>query len=187
MSNPGKSGGSTLTLVLLMISCVMCMSISISSVGSVLVSTAEPPPDSLSMESQLGYSIEEPEPSEEPEPFPVETMNEEGSTFNVEPEEEVEQSTFKLLRNKDYDGMNLYHYSPNSSIPFTEKRCFHECSVDPTCKVVVFNRLMDRCWGKVMEDFELPIHRNSTGKLAYVKKDLYEDCLLYTSPSPRDS
>ena len=189
MSNPSKSGGSTLTLVLLMISCVMCMSISISSVGSVLVSTAEPPPDSLSLESQLGYSIEEPEPGEEPEPFPVETMNEEGSTFpvetmneegstfTVEKEEEVEQSTFKLLRNKDYDAMNLYHYSPNSSIPFTEKRCFHECSVDPTCKAVVFNRLMDRCWGKVMEDFELPTHKNSTGKLAYVKKDLYEDAV----------
>ena len=70
-----------------------------SSVGSVLVSTAEPPTDSLSLESQLGYSIEEPEPApepepepepgEEPEPFPVETMNEEGSTFTVEKEEEV--------------------------------------------------------------------------------------------------
>ena len=183
MSNPGKNGGSTLTLALLMISCVMIAFISISSVGSVMISNAEPAPDSMSLESQLGYSIEEPEPEPgeepepEPEPFPVETMDEQGSTFNVEPEEEVEQQTFKLIRNVDYRGGDLYHYSPTSNIPYTEKRCFHECSVDPTCKAVVFNRLMDRCWGKVMEDFELPLHHSQTGMRAYVKKDLYEEAL----------
>jgi hypothetical protein len=185
MSKPSKNGGSTLTLALLMISCVMIAFISISSVGSVMISNAEPAPDSSSLESQLGYSIEESEPEPEPEPseesepesFPVETMDEQGSTFNVEPEEEVEQQTFKLIRNVDYWGGDSYHYSPDSNIPFTEKRCFHECSVDPTCKAVVFNRLMDRCWGKVMEDFELPLHTPTIGKRAYVKKDLYEDAI----------
>lgn len=189
MSNPSQNGGSTLSLILLMISCVMCMSISISSVGSVLVSNAEPPPDSSSLESQLGFSIEEPEPDtsslEEPEPDTSSLESQIGSsieepesmdTFDIEPEE-VEKHTFKLLRNKDYSASNLYHYSPTSTIPFTETRCFHECSVNPNCKAVVFTSSMDRCWGKMMADFELPLHRSSGASLAYVKKDLYEEAV----------
>ena len=169
MSNSNKGGGSTLSLVLLMISCIMCMSIISSSVGSVMISNAEPPPGSS---ADLGSSAD-PEPAE----ILSDSMAVEGSTFTVE-KEEVEQSTFKLLRNKDYYGVgNLYHYHPDSDIPFTEKRCLHECSVDPSCKAVVFNKELDRCWGKAMEDFELPLHSNSNGKLAYVKKDLYDDAI----------
>lgn len=169
MSNSNKGGGSTLTLVLLMISCIMCMSIISSSVGSVMISNAEPPPGSS---ADLGSSAE-------PEPTDIlsDSMAVEGSSFTVE-KEEVEQSTFKLLRNKDYYGVgNLYHYHPESDVPFTERRCLHECSVDPSCKAVIFSKDLDRCWGKAMEDFELPLHSNSNGRLAYVKKDLYEEAV----------
>lgn len=179
MSNPSQNGGSTLSLILLMISCVMCMSISISSVGSVLVSNTEPPPDSSSLESQLGFSIEEPEPDTSSLESQIGSSIEEPEsmdTFDIEPEE-VEKHTFKLLRNKDYSASNLYHYSPTSTIPFTETRCFHECSVNPNCKAVVFTSSMDRCWGKMMADFELPLHRSSGASLAYVKKDLYEEAV----------
>jgi hypothetical protein len=140
-----------------------------------MISNAEPPPGSsadIGSSADLGSSAD-PEPAE----ILSDSMAVEGSTFTVE-KEEVEQSAFKLLRNKDYYGVgNLYHYHPDSDIPFTEKRCLHECSVDPSCKAVVFNKELDRCWGKAMEDFELPLHSNSNGKLAYVKKDLYEDAI----------
>ena len=151
-----------------------------------MLSSAEPAPKS-SEESLPGeisdFVLEaepEPEPKPEPEPasFSAETMSQ---TFEVEGEEEkkeeVKKETFKLLEDKDYSTGDLYHYHPNSDVPFTKERCLHDCSVDSKCKAVVFNGAMTKCWAKRMADHELPLHRNNTDRVAYVKKDTYEEAM----------
>lgn len=173
-----KKGSSTVGIILLIMSCVSCACILSSSVGSVMISGAEPAPESSSdiLPEELSYIVEaEPgsEPGSEPEPF---LSDDTVANFTVE-EEEVPQETFKLLNGKDYFTSDLYHYHPTSEIPFTEKRCLQECSVNPQCKAVVFNANLDRCWGKKMADHELIQHSNSNDKLAYVKKDSYEEAL----------
>lgn len=173
-----KKESSAVGIILLIMSCISCLGILSSSVGSVMISGAEPAPKSLGniLPKELSYVVEaEPdvEPDVEPEPF---LYDDTAINFTVE-EEEVSQETFKLLRGKDYFTGDLYHYHPTSDIPFTEKRCFQDCSVNPQCKAVVFNANLDRCWGKKMADHEIIQHSNSNSKLAYVKKDTYEEAL----------
>lgn len=186
MSNSTNDGGSSLGIALLVMSCLSYMSSLSSSISSVMLSSAEPAPKS-SEESLPGeisdFVLEaepEPEPKPEPEPasFSAETMSQ---TFEVEGEEEkkeeVKKETFKLLEDKDYSTGDLYHYHPNSDVPFTKERCLHDCSVDSKCKAVVFNGAMTKCWAKRMADHELPLHRNNTDRVAYVKKDTYEEAM----------
>jgi hypothetical protein len=138
-----------------------------------MLSSAEPAPKSS--EESLPGEISNFVLESEPEPASV-SSEDAPQTFEVE-EEEVKKETFQLLRGKDYNTGNLYHYHPDSDIPFTEQRCLHECSIDPTCKAVVFDRGMTRCWGKKMAEHELPLHDNSADKIAYVKKDSYEEAV----------
>lgn len=161
-----KKGSSTVGIILLILSCASSVCIFSSSVGSVMISSAEPAPDP----KELSVVVED---EVDPEPF---LRDDTALNFTVE-EEEVPQETFKLLRGKDYFTGDLYHYHPDSDIPFTEKRCLQECSVNPLCKAVVFNTSLDRCWGKKMADHELPQHGDASGRLAYVKKDSYEEAV----------
>lgn len=173
MSNSNNDGGSSLGIVLLVVSCLFYISSLSSSIGSVMLSSAEPAPKSS--EESLPGEISNFVLESEPEPASV-SSEDVPQTYEVE-EEEVKKETFKLIRGKDYNTGNLYHYHPDSDIPFTEQRCLHECSIDPTCKAVVFNRAMTRCWGKKMAEHELPLHDNSADKNAYVKKDSYEEAV----------
>ena len=163
-----KKESSTVGIILLIMSCISCAGILSSSVGSVMISGAEPAPKSLGniLPKELSYVVE-------PEPF---LSDDTAINFTVE-EEEVSQETFKLLSGKNYSTGDLYHYHPTSDIPFTEKRCLQDCSVNPQCKAVVFSNNLDRCWGKKMADHEIIQHSNSNSKLAYVKKDTYEEAL----------
>jgi hypothetical protein len=182
MSNSNNDGGSSLGIALLVMSCLSYMSSLSSSISSVMLSSAEPAPKSSeeSLPSEISDFVVESEPEPEPEPasFSAETMSQ---TFEVEGEEEkkeeVKKETFKLLEDKDYGGSDLYHYHPNSDVPFTKERCLHDCSVDSKCKAVVFNGAMTKCWAKRMADHELPLHRNNTDRVAYVKKDTYEEAM----------
>lgn len=173
MSNSNNDGGSSLGIVLLVVSCLFYISSLSSSISSVMLSSAEPAPKSS--EESLPGEISNFVLESEPEPASV-SSEDVPQTYEVE-EEEVKKETFQLLRGKDYNTGNLYHYHPDSDIPFTEQRCLHECSIDPTCKAVVFDRAMTRCWGKKMAEHELPLHDNSADKNAYVKKDSYEEAV----------
>lgn len=173
MSNSNNDGGSSLGIVLLVVSCLFYISSLSSSIGSVMLSSAEPAPKSS--EESLPGEISNFVIESEPEPASV-SSEDVPQTYEVD-EEEVKKETFQLLRGKDYNTGNLYHYHPDSDIPFTEQRCLHECSIDPTCKAVVFDRAMTRCWGKKMAEHELPLHDNSADKIAYVKKDSYEEAV----------
>ena len=180
MSNSTNDGGSSLGIALLVMSCLSYMSSLSSSISSVMLSSAEPAPKSSeeSLPGEISDFVLESEPEPEPASFSAETMSQ---TFEVEGEEEkkeeVKKETFKLLEDKDYSTGDLYHYHPNSDVPFTKERCLHDCSVDSKCKAVVFNGAMTKCWAKRMADHELPLHRNNTDRVAYVKKDTYEEAM----------
>lgn len=169
------SKGSGLSIALLVVFCLSYISSLSSSISSVMLSSAEPAPKSSedSLPSEISnFVLENSEPEPEPEPASFSAPK----TFKVE-KEEVKEETFKLLDGKDYYAADLYHYNPDSEVPFSEERCLHECSTTPSCKAVVFNKGMTLCWGKKLADHELPLHSNSSDRIAYVKKDSYEEAM----------
>lgn len=165
------SKGSGLSIALLVVFCLSYISSLSSSISSVMLSSAEPAPKSSedSLPSEISNFVLE---NSEPEPASFSAPK----TFKVE-KEEVKEETFKLLDGKDYYAADLYHYNPDSEVPFSEERCLHECSTTPSCKAVVFNKGMTLCWGKKLADHELPLHSNSSDRIAYVKKDSYEEAM----------
>lgn len=135
--------------------------------------------------------VEEEQPEEgftfEVAPFDVsekrfiieEEEKEEGIFFQIK-KEKVKKEKFKLLRNKDYPNVDVFHFHPHGDNPddkFDKERCLNECALEETCKAVVFDKGMTRCWGKVMSDFELPLHFNSSDKISYVKIDEYDEAM----------
>jgi len=104
----------------------------------------------------------DPAPSVEPVPFEV-------VPFEVEEEPAPKKETFKLIRDVDYFTADLYHHDPGE-----KEKCLADCSSNPSCKAVVFDGSMSKCWGKSMAEFEMPLHQPNADRLTYVKKDSYD-------------
>ena len=150
------------TAVLIALLCVMCCVVSSSVVSAVMIIDTGP--------------VEEDEVDEvDPKPFDGEKI------FLVEEEKKPEtKEKFKLIRNVDYGTTDIFHYHPEPDNPvykFDKDRCLNDCALDDTCKAVVFDNSMTRCWAKQMADFEMPLHFPQVGKLTYVKKGQYEDAV----------
>jgi hypothetical protein len=110
-----------------------------------------------------------PAPSVAPEPEPVAF---EVVPFEVEEEPALKKETFKLIRDVDYFTADLYHHNPGE-----KEKCLADCSSNPSCKAVVFDGSMSKCWGKTMAEFEIPLHQPNADRLTYVKKDSYEEAI----------
>jgi hypothetical protein len=110
-----------------------------------------------------------PAPSVAPEPEPVAF---EVVPFEVEEEPALKKETFKLIRDVDYFTADLYHHDPGE-----KEKCLADCSSNPSCKAVVFDGSMSKCWGKTMAEFEIPLHQPNADRLTYVKKDSYEEAI----------
>ena len=107
----------------------------------------------------------DPAPSVEPVAFEV-------VPFEVEEEPAPKKETFKLIRDVDYFTADLYHHNPGE-----KEKCLADCSSNPSCKAVVFDGSMSKCWGKSMAEFEIPLHQPNADRLTYVKKDSYEEAI----------
>jgi hypothetical protein len=92
--------------------------------------------------------------------------------FEVEEEPALKKETFKLIRDVDYFTADLYHHDPGE-----KEKCLADCSSNPSCKAVVFDGSMSKCWGKSMAEFEIPLHQPNADRLTYVKKDSYEEAI----------
>lgn len=122
------------------------------------------------------FIIEEEEKEEEEKEV---EKKEEDNFFQIK-KEEVKREKFKLLRNKDYAMLDMFHFHPHGDNPddkFDKEKCLNECALEEMCKAVVFDKGMTRCWGKEMADFEIPLHYNASSRIAYVKIDEYEEAM----------
>lgn len=153
------------TAVLIALLCVMCCVVSSSVVSAVMIIDTGPVE-----EDEEGFVDEV-----DPKPFDGEKI------FLVEEEKKPEKKEkFKLIRNVDYGTTDIFHYHPEPDNPvykFDKDKCLNDCALDDTCKAVVFDNSMTRCWAKQMADFEMPLHFPQVGKLTYVKKGQYEDAV----------
>ena len=149
-------------IVFLVLSICLYVSILCSSIASVMVSDVEPDPAAPSPTQAILDDMVEAIPEPEPVAFDVEE----------EPIAPAKKETFKLIRDKDYDGADVYHHNPGE-----KEKCLADCAGDQLCKAVVFDSGMTMCWGKQMADFEMPLHFSRPGRHVYVKKDSYEEAV----------
>ena len=159
-------------IAFLVLSICLYVSILCSSIASVMVSDVEPAaaqavvddaeePSVASMPTPPSVASD-PAPSVEPVAFEV-------VPFEVEEEPAPKKETFKLIRDVDYFTADLYHHDPGE-----KEKCLADCSSNPSCKAVVFDGSMSKCWGKSMAEFEMPLHQPNADRLTYVKKDSYD-------------
>jgi hypothetical protein len=134
-----------------------------------MVSDVEPAAAQAVVEEPVMMPAPAPAPSVAPEPEPVAF---EVVPFEVEEEPALKKETFKLIRDVDYFTADLYHHDPGE-----KEKCLADCSSNPSCKAVVFDGSMSKCWGKSMADFEIPLHQPNADRLTYVKKDSYEEAI----------
>ena len=162
-------------IAFLVLSICLYVSILCSSIASVMVSDVEPAaaqavvddaeePSVASMPTPPSVASD-PAPSVEPVAFEV-------VPFEVEEEPAPKKETFKLIRDVDYFTADLYHHDPGE-----KEKCLADCSSNPSCKAVVFDGSMSKCWGKSMAEFEMPLHQPNADRLTYVKKDSYEEAI----------
>ena len=149
-------------IVFLVLSICLYVSILCSSIASVMVSDVEPDPAAPSPTQAILDDMVEAIPEPEPVAFDVEE----------EPIAPAKKETFKLIRDIDYDGGDIYHHNPGE-----KEKCLADCAGDRLCKAVVFDSGMTKCWGKQMADFEMPLHFSRPGRHVYVKKDSYEEAV----------
>tara|TARA_B100000405_G_scaffold43049_1_gene28621 strand:- start:3962 stop:4426 length:465 start_codon:yes stop_codon:yes gene_type:complete len=149
-------------IVFLVLSICLYVSILCSSIASVMVSDVEPDPAAPSPTQAILDDMVEAIPEPEPVAFDVEE----------EPIAPAKKETFKLIRDQDYDGADVYHHNPGE-----KEKCLADCAGDQLCKAVVFDSGMTMCWGKQMADFEMPLHFSRPGRHVYVKKDSYEEAV----------
>jgi hypothetical protein len=148
---------------------LICLYVSIlcSSIASVMVSDVEPAAAQAVVEEPVMMPAPAPSVAPEPEPVAFEVV-----PFEVEEEPALKKETFKLIRDVDYFTADLYHHNPGE-----KEKCLADCSSNPSCKAVVFDGSMSKCWGKSMADFEIPLHQPNADRLTYVKKDSYEEAI----------
>jgi hypothetical protein len=156
-------------IAFLVLSICLYVSILCSSIASVMVSYVEPAAAQAVVEEPVMMPAPAPAPSVAPEPEPVAF---EVVPFEVEEEPALKKETFKLIRDVDYFTADLYHHDPGE-----KEKCLADCSSNPSCKAVVFDGSMSKCWGKSMADFEIPLHQPNADRLTYVKKDSYEEAI----------
>jgi hypothetical protein len=156
-------------IAFLVLSICLYVSILCSSIASVMVSDVEPAAAQAVVEEPVMMPAPAPAPSVAPEPEPVAF---EVVPFEVEEEPALKKETFKLIRDVDYFTADLYHHNPGE-----KEKCLADCSSNPSCKAVVFDGSMSKCWGKSMADFEIPLHQPNADRLTYVKKDSYEEAI----------
>jgi len=147
----------------------ICLYVSIlcSSIASVMVSDVEPAAAQAVVEEPVMMPAPAPSVAPEPEPVAFEVV-----PFEVEEEPALKKETFKLIRDVDYFTADLYHHDPGE-----KEKCLADCSSNPSCKAVVFDGSMSKCWGKSMAEFEIPLHQPNADRLTYVKKDSYEEAI----------
>ena len=148
-------------IAFLVLSICLYVSILCSSIASVMVVPAQAVVDDAEEPSVAS----DPAPSVEPVAFEV-------VPFEVEEEPALKKETFKLIRDVDYFTADLYHHDPGE-----KEKCLADCSSNPSCKAVVFDGSMSKCWGKSMAEFEMPLHQPNADRLTYVKKDSYEEAI----------
>ena len=158
-------------IAFLVLSICLYVSILCSSIASVMVSDVEPAAAQAvaSEPVMMPAPAPAPAPSVAPEPEPVAF---EVVPFEVEEEPALKKETFKLIRDVDYFTADLYHHNPGE-----KEKCLADCSSNPSCKAVVFDGSMSKCWGKSMAEFEMPLHQPNADRLTYVKKDSYEEAI----------
>jgi hypothetical protein len=158
-------------IAFLVLSICLYVSILCSSIASVMVSDVEPAAAQAVVEEpvMMPAPAPAPAPSVAPEPEPVAF---EVVPFEVEEEPALKKETFKLIRDVDYFTADLYHHDPGE-----KEKCLADCSSNPSCKAVVFDGSMSKCWGKSMAEFEIPLHQPNADRLTYVKKDSYEEAI----------
>jgi hypothetical protein len=132
-----------------------------------MVSDVEPAAAQAVVEEPVMMPAPAPSVAPEPEPVAFEVV-----PFEVEEEPALKKETFKLIRDVDYFTADLYHHNPGE-----KEKCLADCSSNPSCKAVVFDGSMSKCWGKSMADFEIPLHQPNADRLTYVKKDSYEEAI----------
>ena len=164
-------------IAFLVLSICLYVSILCSSIASVMVVPAQavvddaeepsvasdPAPPSVASDQEMMPTpsvASDPAPSVEPVPF------------EVEEEPALKKETFKLIRDVDYFTADVYHHDPGE-----KEKCLADCSSNPSCKAVVFDGSMSKCWGKSMAEFEMPLHQPNADRLTYVKKDSYEEAI----------
>lgn len=158
-------------IAFLVLSICLYVSILCSSIASVMVSDVEPAAAQAVVEEpvMMPAPAPAPAPSVAPEPEPVAF---EVVPFEVEEEPALKKETFKLIRDVDYFTADLYHHDSGE-----KEKCLADCSSNPSCKAVVFDGSMSKCWGKSMAEFEIPLHQPNADRLTYVKKDSYEEAI----------
>jgi hypothetical protein len=132
-----------------------------------MVSDVEPAAAQAVVEEPVMMPAPAPSVAPEPEPVAFEVV-----PFEVEEEPALKKETFKLIRDVDYFTADLYHHDPGE-----KEKCLADCSSNPSCKAVVFDGSMSKCWGKSMAEFEIPLHQPNADRLTYVKKDSYEEAI----------
>ena len=153
-------------IAFLVLSICLYVSILCSSIASVMVSDVEPAAAQAVVDDAEEPSVASmPAPTVEPVAFEV-------VPFEVEEEPAPKKETFKLIRDVDYFTADLYHHNPGE-----KEKCLADCSSNPSCKAVVFDGSMSKCWGKSMAEFEIPLHQPNADRLTYVKKDSYEEAI----------
>ena len=151
-------------IAFLVLSICLYVSILCSSIASVMVSDVEPAAAQAVVEEPVMMPAPAPSVAPEPEPVAFEVV-----PFEVEEEPALKKETFKLIRDVDYFTADLYHHDPGE-----KEKCLADCSSNPSCKAVVFDGSMSKCWGKSMAEFEMPLHQPNADRLTYVKKDSYD-------------
>ena len=165
-------------IAFLVLSICLYVSILCSSIASVMVVPAQAVVDDAEEPSVASMPTppsvaSDPAPSVASDPAPsVEPVAFEVVPFEVEEEPVPKKETFKLIRNVDYFTADLYHHNPGE-----KEKCLADCSSNPSCKAVVFDGSMSKCWGKSMAEFEMPLHQPNADRLTYVKKDSYEEAI----------
>ena len=154
-------------IAFLVLSICLYVSILCSSIASVMVSDVEPAAAQAVVEEPVMMPAPAPSVAPEPEPVAFEVV-----PFEVEEEPALKKETFKLIRDVDYLTADLYHHDPGE-----KEKCLADCSSNPSCKAVVFDGSMSKCWGKSMAEFEIPLHQPNADRLTYVKKDSYEEAI----------
>ena len=154
-------------IAFLVLSICLYVSILCSSIASVMVSDVEPAAAQAVVEEPVMMPAPAPSVAPELEPVAFEVV-----PFEVEEEPALKKETFKLIRDVDYFTADLYHHDPGE-----KEKCLADCSSNPSCKAVVFDGSMSKCWGKSMAEFEIPLHQPNADRLTYVKKDSYEEAI----------
>jgi hypothetical protein len=164
-------------IAFLVLSICLYVSILCSSIASVMVVPAQAVVDDAE-EPSVASDPAPPSVASDPEMMPTPSVasdpapSVEPVPFEVEEEPALKKETFKLIRDVDYFTADLYHHDPGE-----KEKCLADCSSNPSCKAVVFDGSMSKCWGKSMAEFEMPLHQPNADRLTYVKKDSYEEAI----------